>query len=64
MWDDLKLGVAHMKAWEKVVVVTDIDRIADATRLFGFAMTCPVKISPSREIAAATQWISSDLPLA
>jgi len=61
MWGDLKLGVAHLKAWEKVAVVTDIAWIADATRLFGFAMPCPVKVFPTEEIAAATNWISDGL---
>lgn len=54
MWDDFKLGVAHLKAWEKVAVVTDIDWIADATRLFGFALPCPVKDFPTIEVAVAT----------
>ncbi len=57
MWDDLKLGVAHLKAWEKVAVVTDVDWIGGATRLFGFAMPCPVKVFPNNEIAEATHWI-------
>lgn len=61
MWDDLKLGVAHLKAWEKVAVVTDIDWIVDATRLFAFAMPCPVKVFPTTEAAVATHWISDGL---
>ena len=59
MWDDLKLGVAHLNAWEKVAVVTDVDWIANATRLFGFAMPCPVRIFSNNDISAATHWITA-----
>ncbi len=58
MWDDLKLGGAHMKAWERIAVVTDVDWISNATRLFGFAMPCPVKVFSSKEISEATRWIA------
>ena len=60
MWDDLKLGVAHLTAWEKVAVVTDVDWISNATRLFGFAMPCPVKVFSNKEIADATRWVAED----
>lgn len=59
MWDDMKLGVAHLKAWERIAVVTDVDWIAGATRFFGFAMLCPVKVFPNSDIAAATRWIAA-----
>jgi hypothetical protein len=61
IWDDLKLGVAHLTTWERVAVVTDVDWIAVTTRLFGFALPCPVKVFPIAEIAAATHWISEGL---
>lgn len=56
--DDLKLGVAHMTAWEKVAVVTDVDWISNATRFFGFVMPCPVKIFSNKKIAAAALWVA------
>lgn len=59
MWDDMKLGVSHWTAWEKVAVVTDVDWIAGATRLFGFAMPCPVKVFSNNEIDEATHWIAA-----
>jgi SpoIIAA-like len=60
MWDDMKLGVAHLGAWERVAVVTDIDWIAGATRLFGVAMPCPVKVFRNVDTAAAMQWIAAE----
>jgi len=59
MWDDMKMGVAHLNAWERIAVVTDVDWIAGATRLFGFAMPCPVRVFPNGEIAAAMHWIAA-----
>ncbi len=59
MWDDMKLGVAHLNAWERIAVVTDVDWIAGATRFFGFAMSCPVRIFSNSDLAAATSWIAA-----
>jgi SpoIIAA-like len=57
MWDDAKLGVAHFSAWERIAVVTDVDWIAGAARLFGFAMPCPVRVFPLAQVADAMRWI-------
>ena len=57
LWDDMKVGVAHWKAWEKVAVVTDVDWVAGAMRFFGFAMPCPVKVFANKDLAEATEWI-------
>ena len=57
MWDDLKLGAAHWKAWERVAVVTDVEWIANLTRVFSFAMPCPVRVFPNSAIAQATDWL-------
>ena len=57
MWDDMKVGLAHWQDWEKVAVVTDVEWIANATRFFGFAMPCPVKIFGNHEFAEAARWI-------
>jgi hypothetical protein len=58
MWDDMKLGIAHLKAWEKIAVVTDFDWVAGAIRIFGFAMPCPVKVFSNNDFAEAVRWIS------
>ncbi|MEO8281740.1 MAG: STAS/SEC14 domain-containing protein [Ideonella sp.] len=57
MWDDLKLGAAHWKAWERIAVVTDVEWIGNTARAFGFAMPCPVRIFPLSAIAQATDWL-------
>lgn len=59
MWDDMKIGVAHLRAWEKIAVVTDHNWIANATRMFAFVMPCPVKVFSNSELAEAEAWIEA-----
>jgi hypothetical protein len=54
MWDEMKLGILHFKAWERIAVVTDVKWIANATSIFGFAMPCPVKVFANAEFTEAT----------
>lgn len=58
MWDDMKVGLAHWQDWEKVAVVTDVEWIANATRFFGFALPCPVKVFANQDFAQATRWVT------
>jgi hypothetical protein len=57
MWDDSKLGLAHWKAWERIAVVTDIQWIAHATRMFAFLMPGMVKVFSNADLAEARRWI-------
>jgi hypothetical protein len=59
MWDDMKLGLGHLTAWEKVAVVTDIGWISGAANLFRFAMPCPVKVFPNKDRAEAERWLAA-----
>jgi hypothetical protein len=59
MWDDMKLEIAHLNAWERVAVVTDVDWVSNATNLFKFVMPCPVKVFSFKDRAAAEKWIAA-----
>ncbi len=59
VWDDAKLGITRLKAWEKIAVVTDVDWITGAVGLLGFAMTCPVKVFPNGRYTEALEWIAA-----
>jgi hypothetical protein len=59
MWDDMKIGLAHLGAWEKVAIVTDFAWVANATRMFRFVMPCPVRVFPVRDRAEAEAWIAA-----
>jgi len=60
MWDDMKLGMAHLKAWDRIAVVTDVDWVAGAMRVFRFVMPCPVRVFSNSEFAEATRWVAAD----
>lgn len=57
-WDDVRMGMGHFTQWEKIAVVTDVDWIRGATRLFAFVMPCPVKLFANAEIGEAKAWIA------
>ncbi len=57
MWDDAKVGLQHLTAWERVAVVTDVEWISTAVKVFGFAMPGHVRIFTNRELAEARLWL-------
>lgn len=54
LWEDLKtsfnLGVRHHKAWERSAIVTDIEWMAHATKLFAWMSRA------RRACSASTSW--------
>jgi SpoIIAA-like len=58
MWDDAKLGLKHLTGWERMAVVSDVEWIRAAIRLFALAMPGHVRVFHDRELAEATSWIS------
>ncbi len=36
LWQDLKVGVEHLRAWKRIALVTDIDWMRHMTDLFGW----------------------------
>jgi hypothetical protein len=59
MWDDAKIGLQHLNAWQKIAVVSDIDWIRMATKAFGFTMPGHVKVFANSELAEARKWVST-----
>jgi SpoIIAA-like len=63
LWDDVKVGVEHLTRWERVAVVTDIDWISKATKLYAFLMPFEVRVFPLADAEKARAWIvGSDAP--
>ncbi|MDY0189211.1 MAG: STAS/SEC14 domain-containing protein [Desulfuromonas sp.] len=60
MWDDTKLGLQHLTAWEKIAVVSDLEWIKTAVKVFGFVMPGKVRVFANGELAEARQWLSED----
>jgi hypothetical protein len=59
MWDDTKVGIWHLAAFEKIAVVSDVDWIIDAVKIFKFIIPCPVKIYRNEALPEAEAWVSS-----
>ena len=57
VWDDVRMGMGHFTAWDRIAVVTDVDWIRGSTRLFAFIMPCPVRLFANADMDEATRWI-------
>jgi hypothetical protein len=58
MWDDTKLGLKHLTGWERVAVVSDVEWIRTAIKIFGLWIPGHVRVFHNSELSEATQWIS------
>lgn len=58
MWDDAKVGLSHMAAWEKIAVVTDVEWIRAGIKIFGFTITGLVRIFENAQLEAAIDWVT------
>ncbi|WP_440948684.1 STAS/SEC14 domain-containing protein [Methanosarcina sp. T3] len=58
MLEDAAVGLRHITAFEKIAVVSDVDWIINAVKMFKFAIPCPVGIFKNEEFSEAKTWIS------
>jgi len=56
VWQDLKVGVEHLRAWKRIALVTDITWIRDMTSLFGWMTPGEVKTFHLAELDEAVAW--------
>lgn len=56
-WDDAKLGLKHLGGWERMAVVSDVEWIRAAVKIFGLAIPGLVRVFHNRELPEATRWI-------
>jgi SpoIIAA-like len=64
VWQDLKLGFEHLRAWKRIAVVTDISWMTHLTDLFGWMTPGSTKTFPLSEQAAAIAWVAAEDPTA
>jgi SpoIIAA-like len=57
MWDDTKIGLRHLAGWEKMAVVSDVDWIRAAIRVFGLAIPGHVRVFHNSEFTEAKTWV-------
>jgi hypothetical protein len=58
IWDDTKLGLKHLSGWERVAVVSDVEWVRAAVKIFGITIPGEVRVFHNRELAAAREWIT------
>jgi len=59
VWEDLKVGVHHLRAWKRIALVTDISWMGHMTAMFGWMTPGEVKYFPLAERATALQWVAA-----
>jgi hypothetical protein len=62
LWADSKLGfdlaVRHHDAWERSAIVTDIEWMARATRMFAWMIPGEVRVLALAELEQAKAWVA------
>jgi hypothetical protein len=62
LWADSKLGfdlaVRHHDAWERSAIVTDIEWMARATRMFAWMIPGEVRVFPLADLEQAKAWVA------
>jgi hypothetical protein len=59
LWQDLKMGVEHFRAWKRVALVTDIEWMHHMTALFGWMTPGEVKVFPLSKRDEAITWAAA-----
>ena len=58
IWQDLKVGVEHLRAWKRIALVTDIEWMAPVTALFGWMTPGETRVFSQGQRAEAIQWVA------
>ena len=57
IWEDFRIGMGHLRRWERITVVTDIEWIRHAVNVFRFLLPGKVRVFTGSETSAARKWI-------
>jgi SpoIIAA-like len=64
LWADAKLsfnlGIRHHEAWVRSAIVTDIEWMARATKLFAWMIPGEARVFPLAELDTAKAWVAGD----
>jgi SpoIIAA-like len=58
VWQDLKVGFEHLRAWKRIALVTDIGWMSHLTDLFGWMTPGETKTFAVDEKDLAIQWVA------
>ena len=58
LWQDLKVGIDHFRAWKRIALVTDVEWMRHMTDLFGWMTPGEVRTFPLSDRDQAVQWVA------
>jgi len=58
IWQDLKMGIEHLRSWKRIALVTDINWMTHATDLFGWMTPGETKTFPLDQQEQAIRWVA------
>ncbi len=61
-WEDAKLGIGHLRSWERIAVVSDEDWLRRAIGGLGWLMPGEIKVFETDDLDDAREWVASLLP--
>ena len=59
LWEDLKVGLEHLRAWKRVALVTDIEWITHFAALFGWMTPGQMKTFGLGQLDDAKAWVAA-----
>ena len=60
-WEDAKLGLGHVRSWERIAIVGDADWLRRAVGGLGWLMPGEIKVFGLEELDGAREWVTSML---
>ena len=58
LWQDLRMGIEHLRSWKRIALVTDIDWMTHLTSLFGWMTPGETKTFPLDRQDDAIRWVA------
>ena len=59
LWEDAKFGVGHLRGWQKIALVGDVDWITHAGNLFKHLVPGKLEVFALADRRAAEEWVTS-----
>ena len=59
VWQDLKVGIEHLRSWKRIALVTDISWMEHITALFGWMTPGEVRHFPLAQRNEAIAWVAA-----
>ena len=58
LWEDLKMGIEHLRSWKRIALITDIEWMVHMTSLFGWMTPGEARAFRTVERDAALKWVA------